>query len=399
MPVPSQRNERRPSVITTPTAPAAPSASTPAASASTVSNPTAPRVDEETIRSIPKAEVHVHLEGTFELIDLLDLARESGADLPGPAATLFDLSTHYAPDTTDTIDAGSGVGTGGLSAFLRFLDWQCGLVRTPQQASAMAYRFAARQSASGIRYTDVIVNPTHWSAWSDRIPALLAALASGFDNAERDGLCTVNIAYSLLRTQTETEATEIARWLVDARPSRVIALSVDGDERVAGRTAEKFAPAFDIARDGGLRRTVHAGESSGAEGVWDAIRHLHAERIDHGVRAIDDDALVDHLAETGIPLDVCLRSNLILGVYPDLASHPLAELMRRGVTVTVNTDDPAPIGTRLENEWSLAADAYGWGLPQVIALAHASITASFAPDALKSELHAAIDERAAALGL
>ncbi|AWB88508.1 adenosine deaminase [Salinibacterium hongtaonis] len=372
---------------------------TPTAPAQAHVTPGAKRVDEETIRSIPKAEVHVHLEGTFELIDLIELARESGVPLPGPAATLFDLGTHFAPDTTDTIDAGSGVGTGGLSAFLRFLDWQCGLIRTPQQASALAYRFAARQSASGIRYTDVIVNPTHWSAWRGRVGDLLSALAEGFDEAERDGLCVINIAYSLLRTQSQDEATTIARWLVETRPSRVIALSVDGDERVAGRTAEKFAPAFDIARDGGLRRTIHAGESSGAEGVWDAIRHLHAERIDHGVRAIDDDELVAHLAETGIPLDVCLRSNLTLGVYPDLASHPLAELMRRGVTVTVNTDDPAPIGTRLENEWSLAADAYGWGLPQLIALAHASVTASFAPDALAAELHEAIDARALALGV
>ena len=111
---------------------------------------TAPRIDEQQIRALPKAEVHVHLEGTFSLIDLLALAKENGIPLPGPAATIFDISTHdgyTAPD--ETSGGGSGAGAAGLTGFLRFLDWQCGLVRTPQQAARVAYAFAARQTAAG----------------------------------------------------------------------------------------------------------------------------------------------------------------------------------------------------------------------------------------------------------
>lgn len=352
------------------------------------------RVSEQSIRSLPKAEVHVHLEGSFELADLLELAKAGNVPLPGPAATLFDVDTHtevIVPENSTGGAGQSGIGAAGLSVFLQFLDWEGSLVRTREQAARVAYRFAARQSASGVRYTDVIVNPTHWAAWANDLPGLVDAFAAGFDEAEQDGLCVVNLCVSLLRTQTAAEGRELAQWIADTRPRRVIALSIDGDERAAGRTGPRFQGAFEIAHQNGIRRTVHAGESSGAQGVWDAIRYLKADRIDHGVRAIEDPALVDHLVEHQISLGVCPRSNLTLGIYPDLASHPLLELQARGVNVTINTDDPAPLGTTLESEWALCADAYGWGLPELGSLARASVRASFATDDLKRSILADID--------
>jgi len=346
------------------------------------------RVDEQDIRLLPKAEVHVHLEGTFALVDLLRLAKENDVLLPGPAATIFDVSTHDAfamPEVT-TGGTGRGVGGAGLTGFLRFLDWQCGLVRTPEQAARIAYAFAARQTASGIRYSDVIVNPTHWSAWRGREIALMEALAAGFDEAEQDGLCATGIAYSLLRTQTAVEAEDVVRDLVQHRPRRVVALSVDGDEKTSGRTGEKFRAAFRAAEAAGLHRTVHAGESSGPEGVWDALDHLHAERIDHGVRSIEDEVLVRRLADEGIPLDLCPRSNITLGVYPDWASHPLPRLVEAGVRVTINTDDPAPLACTLDEDWAVAATVFGYDLTDLAGFAAESIRASFADDDLKRDL-------------
>lgn len=333
-------------------------------------------VTESAIRWLPKAEVHVHFEGGFEIADLLELA---GGKLPIPVERVFDPSAHVV------------AGDSPLSGFLRFLDWQCGLVVTAEQAARLAYRFVARQAASGVRYSDVIINPTHWGGWRGRVPALLDAIAAGFDDAEADGLGTANLAYSLLRGQSASEAGEIVDWIVGARPSRVIALSVDGDERTTGRTGEKFSAAFTRARDAGLRRTVHAGESSGPEGVWDALRLLHAERIDHGVRAIDDPALVEHLAQTGVPLDICPSSNLALGLYASASEHPVDKLSRAGVRVTINTDDPQPIGTRLEREWALVADTFGWDEARIVELARTSVDASFADDDRKRDLRAAID--------
>jgi adenosine deaminase len=137
---------------------------------------------------------------------------------------------------------------------------------------------------------------------------------------------------------------------------------------------------------------VHAGESSGSDGVWDAIRLLHAERIDHGVRALEDPSLVAYLAEREISLGVCPQSNVQLGLYKELAEHPLPALRAAGVPVTVNTDDPAPLGIRLEGEWAACAAAFGWDMTDMRDFARASISASFAPDELKQALRAELDQ-------
>lgn len=342
----------------------------PGAVARAVAGPGAgPRIDEAVVRALPKAEVHVHLEGGFSLVDLLELARAAGERLPGPAATIFDVSTHH-----------------GLGGFLEFLDWECGLVRTAEQAARHAYAFAARETSSGVRYADVIVNPTHWNAWHGRVPDLLEAFAAGFAEAEQDGLAVVSTCVSLLRQQSASAAVELVDLLARHRPSRVVALSVDGDEAAAGRTGEKFAQAFTRARDAGFHRTVHAGESSGPDGVWDAVRLLHAERVDHGVRAIEDPALVEHLVTEGISLGVCPRSNIALGLYPSFDRHPVAALREAGVRVTLNTDDPAPLGTTLEADWAVSAQVFGWDLPVLRGFARTSIEVSFAPPELKASL-------------
>lgn len=340
---------------------------------------TATRIDEAWIRGLPKAEVHVHLEGNFGLVDLLDLAKAAGEPLPGPAATLFDVSTHHG-STGDT----------GLAAFLHFLDWECGLIRTPEQAARHAYTFAARQTASGAGYTDAIINPTHWSAWAGRLPELFDALASGLEEAEQDGLAEVQLCLSLLRQQTAAEALETVQWMAADRPRRVVALSIDGDERNAGRVSGRFAEAFTLARDTGFRRTVHAGESSGPEGVWDAIRLLHAERIDHGIRSVEDQELVRYLADTQLPLGVCPRSNVVLGIYRDWSEHPLLQLRDAGVDVTINTDDPGPLLTTLEADWAVCAEAFALDEDDLRGFATASVDASFAPDETKAAMKAAI---------
>jgi adenosine deaminase len=140
----------------------------------------------------------------------------------------------------------------------------------------------------------------------------------------------------------------------------------------------------------GLRRTVHAGESSGPEGVWDAIELLGADRIDHGVRAIEDPRLVEMLAERRIPLGICPTSNLTLGVYPSIGEHPVERLRRAGVAVSVNTDDPALLGASLEGEYALCCAAFGWTDDDVRAVARTSIDASFASDGVKTRLRGAL---------
>ena len=152
------------------------------------------------------------------------------------------------------------------------------------------------------------------------------------------------------------------------------------------RTGPRFAEAFRKAGAAGLRRTVHAGESSGPEGVRDAVELLGADRIDHGVRAIEDDAVVELLAEGGIPLGVCPTSNLTMKVYPSMEEHPLDRLRRAGVRVSVNTDDPTLFGTNLPREYAIAQASYGWTDDVVRQVARVSIEASFAKPNVRENL-------------
>jgi adenosine deaminase len=193
-----------------------------------------------------------------------------------------------------------------------------------------------------------------------------------------------------LRTQSADAAAELVDLLIAMRHPRVVALSIDGNEAAAGRTGPRFADAFRRAKGAGLKLTAHAGESSGPEGVRDAIELLGADRIDHGVRAIEDPSVIELLIERRIPLGICPTSNLVLGVYPDIESHPIERLRRAGVAVSVNTDDPALLGTSLEREYALCQQAFGWSDDDLRAVARTSIEASFANDDIKQQLRAAL---------
>jgi adenosine deaminase len=229
-------------------------------------------------------------------------------------------------------------------------------------------------------------HPSHWPAWTDRLPAFVAALDRGFVTAESDGLTPVGLCISIARRQSSQSAMSVVEQLLAVRHPRVVALSIDGNEAASGRTADRFGPAFDRAASGGLRRTVHSGESSGPEGVWDAIDILGADRIDHGVRAAEDDQLVDQLALRRVPLGICPTSNVSLGIVPSIAEHPLDKLRRAGVLISLNTDDPALLGTDLVSEYRACAQAFGWSEDILCAVARTSVEAAFAPPTLKSEL-------------
>lgn len=318
------------------------------------------------LRALPKAEVHAHLEGCFETSCLEQWASQAGVPMPRPRDRLFEFE--------------------GLADFLQFLDWACGLASTRERLAELSYGFSRRLADGGAGYADVIVNPTHWKAWHGRLPDMIDAIDAGFTAAEQDGLPPVGLCVSLLRTQSSDAAAELVDTLVALRHPRVVALSIDGNEAAAGRTGPRFAEAFRRAGAAGLRRTVHAGESSGPEGVRDAIELLGADRIDHGVRAIEDPALVRLLVDRQIPLGICPTSNLTLGVYPCIEDHPIDRLRRAGVAVSINTDDPVLLGASLVSEYAMCSKAFGWSDDDLRSLARNSIDASFADASVKARL-------------
>ena len=331
-----------------------------------------PELETQRLKSLPKAEVHLHLEGCFEAATIAQWAKTEGLALPRPQEDLFKFS--------------------GLADFLGFLDLACGLACTTERLVALSYGLCQRLADNGTGYADVIFNPTHWHAWHGRLGAMLDAMDAGFKAAEQDGLPRVGVCVSLLRTQSADEATELVDALRALRHPRVVALSVDGNEATAGRTGPRFAEAFRRAGEAGLRRTVHAGESSGPEGVWDAVNLLGADRIDHGVRAIEDAALVRMLADRQIPLGICPTSNLVLGVYPSIREHPIEKLRSAGVRVSVNTDDPALLGASLIGEYALCRRTFGWTDAMTKSVAQTSIDASFASLDVKAQLLAALKD-------
>lgn len=334
--------------------------------------PTSSASQIDRLRSLPKAEVHAHLEGCFQPSLLQQWASQAGVHMPRPLERLLQFN--------------------GLADFLHFLDWACGLASTRERLAELSYSYCQRLAASGAGYADVIVNPTHWTAWHGRLPDMIDAIDAGLAAAEQDGLPPVGLCVSLLRTQSSAAAAELVDLLVALRHPRVVALSIDGNEAAAGRTGARFAQAFKRAAAAGLRRTVHAGESSGPEGVRDAIDLLGADRIDHGVRAIEDPSLVGLLADRHIPLGVCPTSNLVLGVYAAIEEHPIDRLRRAGVVVSINTDDPVLLGASLEGEYALCSKAFAWSDDIVRSVAGNSIDASFANVDIKAKLKLALSQ-------
>ncbi|MFV8816331.1 adenosine deaminase [Haliea sp. E17] len=323
---------------------------------------------ESAIRALPKLEMHIHLEGTFDPALVQQLADARGVALPRPLDDLYDLSD--------------------ISAFLRTLDWVCSLVASAEEARLVAENFGRRCQQQGIVYTEVIINPTHWAALP--YSELLPALAETFDAVETTYGVDVRLLPSILRQQSAAEAEALVRWMGESGIARIAGLSVDGNETAAGPTGERFARAYAMARELGFGVTAHAGESAGPDGVRDALDLLGVSRIDHGVRAIEEPTLTRRLVDEDITLNVCLRSNCSI-LYPTLEAHPFPRLLEAGVKMTLNTDDPVVLKTDLSEELAWIAGHFGFSLEDIAGFQHHAVDSAFCDSATKQALRERID--------
>jgi adenosine deaminase len=327
-------------------------------------------VDARWLRELPKAEVHCHLEGCVPPSLVAVAARRKGV---GQAS-------------------GPRLPVRSLPALLAYLDWSCRLVDSAEDLAAIAGGIVERAAGAGVRHVDVICNPTHWTAFAGRLAEMVDALDRGFSAGETRWGTTATLCLSIKRSQSAQEALALVDWMLAAAHPRVSALSIDGDE--AGGAAshtERFEEAFARAAAGGLHRCVHAGESSGAPGVRDAVARLSAERVDHGIWAVEDEALVGELAERGIPLDICPSSNVVLGLTPSLADHPVARLQAAGVRFSLNTDDPLLYGVDVPGEYRRCAEQFGWDRRVLGEVARTSIDSCFASPERRAALLVELD--------
>ncbi len=325
---------------------------------------------EKFLRELPKVELHVHLESTMPGELLEEFAARHGRQLPRPGQELYQCSAE------------------DLSDFLAFLDKICSYVAEPAELAAVAEGFSHSCRAENIRYAEAILNPTHWPQFS--VPEIIGAVTDGFDRGQSAGGADCRFTLSLSRDQTAEEAMDLVEAMIRCRTPRLVGLSIDGNEALSGRTGERFRPAFLAAGAAGFGRTVHAGESSGPEGVRDALDLLEADRLDHGVRGAEDPTLLRRLAEERVPLNVCLTSNLTL-LYRRPEEHPLRELLDAGAAVTLSRDDPMFLGgLTMTEELGRAAAFARMTREELAACQETAISTAFCQEetraALRSEL-------------
>ena len=320
------------------------------------------------IRRMPKVELHVHLEGAIRAPTLLRLAARRGVDLP-------------ANDVQ------------GLERWLEFRDFHHFLeiyltisrcLRDPEDFQLVAKAFLEEQARQNIRYSEAHFTISTHVANGANPGEVAEALAETVVEGERNLGVAVRWIPDIVRNVEPARADQTLEWALEHRDRFVVALGLSGKEDYSSLP---FREHFAAAEAEGLHRTVHAGEQTGAEAVWDALESCAAERIGHGIRSVDDPELLDVLCQRGIPLEVSPTSNVRLGLAPSLAEHPLRQLHDSGVRWSVNSDDPAMFHTTLTREFEQVAELLGFGRREVAELSIAALEHAFLDSDERQRLH------------
>ncbi len=330
------------------------------------------------IAGLPKAELHVHHVGSASPRIVAELAaRHPGAGVPTDPEALAEYFTF-----TDFAHF--------IQIYLSVVD----LIRDAEDVRLLTYEIARDMARQSIRYAELTVTP--YSSVSRGIPdgAFLEAIEDARVSAERELGVVLRWTFDIPGEAGLAAAEETTRIATQMAPEGLVSFGLGGPE--IGVPRPQFKPYFDRAVATGLHSVPHAGETTGPGTIWDALTSLRAERIGHGTSATQDPRLLEHLAERAIPLEVCPTSNIATCAVETLESHPIGEMVKAGVLVTINSDDPPMFGTDLNTEYAIAARLLGLDAPGVAALARNAVKVSFLDDTGKSRLYEEIDAHLAA---
>lgn len=336
------------------------------------------------LRAAPKAELHVHLEGAIRPATLLELAARNRVALPVDSeAALQDWFAYR-----------------DFAHFIEVFVVATRCLRTADDYELVAYELGEELARQHVRYAEVTFSPSTHHGLGVAQATWFGGLTRGRARAAADCGVEINWIFDIVRSVKDAARTdEMADYTtgaaIEGRRDGVVALGLGGAE--VAHPPEPFAPWFARARAAGLHSAPHAGETVGPASVWGAIRALGAERIGHGVRAIEDPALVAYLVERGIPLAICPTSNLRLGVYPGYAAHPLRRLHEAGVIVTVNSDNPPLFDTTLDAEVALLAGPFGLDVATIDEILLNAVRHSFLPADRRRRLEAVVRAELAGL--
>ena len=311
----------------------------------------------ELIRRIPKAELHIHIEGSLELELMFEIARRNGITLRYRSVDALRRAYQF----TD------------LQSFLDIYYEGAAVLRRERDFNEMTLAYLRRAATDNVRHAEIFFDPqTHTGRG-----IAFATVIDGISAALRAGPISSRLILCFLRHLSAESAMQTLEAALPYR-DRIVAVGLDSAE--AGNPPSKFAAVFARARQEGFLTVAHAGEEAGPSYIGEALALLRVSRIDHGVRCFEDPALVDDLVARRIPLTVCPLSNVKLGIFRSIQDHPLRTMLQRGIVATVNSDDPAYFGGYVVDNYLAVASALGLQEAEVRTLARNSFEASFLPD-------------------
>jgi adenine deaminase len=331
-------------------------------------------------RAVPKAELHIHIEGSLEPELIFALAQRNGVALP--YASVEALRAAYA--FTD------------LQSFLDIYYAGASVLLTAQDFHDMAWAYFLRAQADNVVHAELFFDPQTHTARGVSMATVIEGLASACRQAQIELGISSALILCFLRHLSEEDA---FTTLEAALPYREHFIGVGLDSSELGHPPEKFERVFARCRELGLHVVAHAGEEGPPDYMWQAIDLLKVQRIDHGVAALQDPLLMAELAHTRLPLTVCPLSNLKLCVVSDLRQHPLKTMLDAGLCVTIHSDDPAYFGGYMNDNWVQTVQALGLGCDDVLTLARNSFEASFISDTQRSAFDAAVRRTAQTLSV
>ncbi|QDU04741.1 Adenine deaminase [Gimesia chilikensis] len=328
---------------------------------------------DDFIAALPKAELHLHIEGTLEPELAFQLADRNQVSLP--FASVDEMRAAY--DFQD------------LQSFLDLYYASISVVCTEEDFHDLTLAYLKKAASQNVRHTEIFFDPQSHTARDIPMETVLNGITSALKQGESELGISSRLILCFLRHLSAESAWET---LQQALPFREQFIGVGLDSSEVGHPPSKFVRVFEEARKNGLHIVCHAGEEGPPEYITEALDLLHAERIDHGVRCMEDPALVERLAAEQIPLTVCPLSNVRLCVYPEMSQHPLKQMLEAGLRVTVNSDDPPYFGGYVNENFTAVQQALDLSRQELIQLARNSFTSAFLSDAEQQKLLSELPE-------
>ncbi len=328
---------------------------------------------DDFIAALPKAELHLHIEGTLEPELAFQLADKNHVSLP--FASVDEMRAAY--DFQD------------LQSFLDLYYASISVVCTEEDFHDLTLAYLKKAASQNVRHTEIFFDPQSHTARDIPMETVLNGITSALKQGEKELGISSRLILCFLRHLSAESAWETLQHAIPFR-EQFIGVGLDSSE--VGHPPSKFVKVFEEARRNGLHIVCHAGEEGPPEYITEALDLLHAERIDHGVRCMEDPALVERLAAEQIPLTVCPLSNVRLCVYPDMSQHPLKRMLEAGLRVTVNSDDPPYFGGYVNENFTAVQQALDLSRGELIQLARNSFTSAFLSDAEQQKLLSELPE-------